>query len=238
MDKPSANSGQPAVEQALVKRSKLQNLIRFLMKNLTRTEFFGLEHLPREGGFLVATNHISRLDITALFVNPVRPDITALVADKYLKYPFFRWFTVAAGGIWLDRSKADFSAFGQALAVLNQGRALGIAPEGTRSTTGKLLEGKPGTILLAHRARVPIVPVGISGSEKALKELLKLRKGTITVRFGEAYRPPPFSRDHREEDLQQQTDELMCRIAALLPEDYRGFYADHPRVKELLVQTN
>ena len=149
MDEPTANSGQPAVEQALMKRSKLQNLIRFLMKNLTRTEFFGLEHLPREGGFLVATNHISRLDITALFVNPVRPDITALVADKYLKYPFFRWFTVAAGGIWLDRSKADFSAFGQALAVLNQGRALGIAPEGTRSTTGKLLEGKPGTILLA-----------------------------------------------------------------------------------------
>ncbi len=221
-------------EHQLVKRTRLQNLMRYLIRHLTDTEFIGAENLPPTGGILVATNHISRLDIPVLFVNPVRPDITALVADKYLKYPFFRWFTIMAGGIWLDRTKADFSAFSQALTLLQQGRALGIAPEGTRSNTATLLEGKAGTVLLAHRGRVPIIPVGITGSHTALKSLLKLRKGKIVARFGKPIHLPPFSRDNREEDLKRQTDEVMCRIAALLPEEYRGFYKDHPRLKELL----
>jgi 1-acyl-sn-glycerol-3-phosphate acyltransferase len=234
MDNSTFEKPQAPQEKRLTKRNKLQNLMRFLIKHLTDTEFIGVENLPAEGGVLVATNHISRLDIPVLFVNPVRPDITALVADKYLKYPFFRWFTMAGGGVWLDRSKADFTAFGQALTLLQQGRALGIAPEGTRSETGQLLEGKPGTILLAHRARVSIVPVGITGTQLALKSLLKLRKGKVVAHFGKPYHPPPFSRDNREEDLNRQTDELMCRMAALLPESYRGFYKDHPRLKELL----
>ncbi|MEN4010782.1 MAG: lysophospholipid acyltransferase family protein [Chloroflexota bacterium] len=223
-------------EEATHRRRWLQNAVAFLIRALTRTKFIGIENFPPQDGVIVATNHTSRLDIPVLFVNPVRSDITALVADKYLKYPFFRWFTLAAGGIWLDRSKADFSAFGQALAVLQAGRALGIAPEGTRSETATLLEGKQGTVLLAHRARVPIVPVGISGTHTAQRAMLRLRRGEITVRFGKPFRLPPFSRDNREEDLQRQADEVMCRIAALLPPEYHGFYAGHPRLKELLAQ--
>jgi 1-acyl-sn-glycerol-3-phosphate acyltransferase len=229
----SPHSPAQAAEQPLPRR-RLQRAVAFLIRHLTRTTFIGAENLPPSGGVIVATNHISRLDIPVLFVNPVRPDITALVADKYLKYPFFRWFAVTAGGIWLDRSKADFTAFGQALAALQAGRALGIAPEGTRSNTATLLEGKPGTVLLAHRARVPIVPVGITGTHTALKSLLKLRRGEIVARFGKPFRLPPFSRENREEDLRRQTDEVMCRIAALLPPEYRGVYADHPRLHELL----
>ncbi len=220
------------------RRRWLQNAVAFLIRLLTRTTFTGVENLPPQGGVIVATNHISRLDIPILFVNPARSDITALVADKYLQYPFFRWFAVTAGGIWLDRSKADFSAFGQALAVLQAGRALGIAPEGTRSETATLLEGKPGTVLLAHRARVAIVPVAITGTHTALNSLPRLRRGEITVRFGKAFRLPPFSRENREADLQRQTDEVMCRIAALLPPEYHGFYAGHPRLNELLAQGN
>ncbi len=217
-----------------LERNKLQRFVAFLINHLTRTEYHGVEHLPKRGGFLVATNHISRLDIPVLFVNPVRADITALVADKYLKNPFIRWFAVKAGGIWLDRSKADFTAFGQALATLQSGRALGIAPEGTRSKNQQLLEGKPGVVLLAHRGRVPIVPVGITGTESALAKIFTFRTARIQVRFGEPIHLPPFSRESREEDLQRQTEEIMCRIAALLPPEYRGFYADHPRLKEIL----
>ncbi len=232
----SSDTTARSAAEALHRRRWLQNTVAFLIRTLTRTTFIGTENLPPQGGIIVATNHISRLDIPVLFVNPVRTDITALVADKYLKYPFFRWFAMTAGGIWLDRSKADFSAFGQALAVLQAGRALGIAPEGTRSDTATLLEGKPGTVLLAHRARVPIVPVGITGTHTALKSLPRLRRGEIIARFGKPFRLPPFSRENREADLQQQTDEIMCRIAALLPPEYRGFYANHPRLNELLAQ--
>lgn len=221
-------------EKRELERNKLQRFVGFLMRHLTRTEYFGLENLPKRGGLLVATNHISRLDIPVLFVNPVRADITALVADKYLKNPFFRWFAVKAGGIWLDRTKADFSAFSQALATLQSGRALGIAPEGTRSHDQQLLEGKSGVVLLAHRGRVPVVPVGITGTETALAKIFTFRDPHITVRIGKPIQLPAFSREHREEDLQTQTDEIMCQIAALLPPDYRGFYAGHPRLKEIL----
>lgn len=221
-------------EKQQLERNKLQRLVAWLIKHLTRTEYYGLEHLPKRGGFIVATNHVSRLDIPVLFVNPVRADITALVADKYLKNPFIRWFAVTAGGIWLDRSKADFSAFSQALATLQSGRALGIAPEGTRSYDHRLIEGKSGVVLLAHRGRVPVVPVGIAGTESALTKIFTFRTARIQVRIGPPIHLPSFSRDNREEDLQLQTEEIMCQIAALLPPDYRGVYADHPRLMEIL----
>jgi len=216
------------------KRNRVQRLIHWLIKALTNTVFFGGENLPREGGVIVATNHVSRLDIPVLFVNPVRPDITALIANKYLDYPVFRWFAESAGGIWLDRSKADFAAFSQSMEVLRSGKALGIAPEGTRSTTHGLIEGKPGTVLLAQRSGLPVVPVGIAGSDTATGKMLSFRKPTITVVFGKPVILPPVPRENRAEGMQQQTDEIMCRIAALLPESYRGIYANHPRTLELL----
>lgn len=215
-------------------RKTLLAIIRFLLTRLARIEFSGAEHIPASGGVIVATNHLSRLDIPLLFINPVRPDITALVADKYKKYLLFYWLLSRAGIIYIDRSKADFSAFRAAVEALKQGVALGIAPEGTRSRTGQLLEGKSGVVLLAEKANVPIVPVGIAGTEDALLKIFTLRRPLLRARFGPAFQLTPISRQHRERDLQKNTDEIMARIAVLLPEKYRGFYADHPRVKELL----
>ncbi len=219
-----------------MKRETLQKIIHFLIRHLTRTEFLGTENIPTSGGVIVATNHMSRLDIPVLLVNPVRDDITALIADKYKRYSLFAWFSRVAGGIWLDREKADFTAFRVAADVLKSGRALGIAPEGTRSNTSQLLEGKPGAILLAVRTGVPIVPVGIAGSEDAVKKLLSLRRPKMVARFGEPFTVPPLQRENRDEQLKQATDEIMCRIAMLLPEQYWGFYANHPRLKEMLAE--
>jgi len=215
-------------------RTRLQRLVNRLIKGLTQMEFVGVENLPAQGGVIVATNHVSRLDIPVLFINPVRPDITALVADKYLRYPLFRWFSEVVGGIWIDRSQADFSAFSQAMKVLRSGVTLGIAPEGTRSTTHALIEGKAGTVLLAQRSGCPIVPVGIEGTDTATLKLLTLRRPRIRAVFGRAFTLPPLPREGREQALQAQTDEVMCRIAVLLPEHMRGVYANHPRTLELL----
>jgi 1-acyl-sn-glycerol-3-phosphate acyltransferase len=201
-----------------------------------RVTFNGLEHLPRDGGLIIATNHMSRMDTLHLFINPERTDITALVADKYKKYPIFNWVLDTGKVIWLDRTQADFTAFRVAADVLKSGLPLGIAPEGTRSTTGQLLEGKPGAVLLAQKAGVPIVPVGIAGTETYFKDLLRLRRPKITVTFGPAFTLPPIDRSNRDEWLHQQADEIMARIAVLLPPKYRGFYKDHPRVAELLAE--
>lgn len=217
-----------------MKRETLQAICRFLLTRLARVEFSGLEHLPSDGAIIVATNHMSRMDTLYLFINPARPDITALVADKYKKYPIFNWILDVGGIIWLDRSKADFGAFRLAADVLKNGVSLGIAPEGTRSTTGQLIEGKPGTALLALKAGVPIVPVGIAGSEMYFRRLLTLRRPNLRLTFGPPIHLPPLDRNNREESLQKMTDEIMCRIAILLPPQYWGFYRDHPRLKEML----
>jgi len=135
----------------------------------------------------------------------------------------------------MDRENTDFSAVRQALEYLKMGAILGIAPEGTRSKeTRGLLEGKQGAALLAARAMVPIVPVGIVGSEFIKSSLLKLRRAPVSITIGEPYHLPAFDHENRQKWLTQCTDEIMCRIAALLPPAYRGFYADHPRLQELL----
>jgi 1-acyl-sn-glycerol-3-phosphate acyltransferase len=219
-----------------LKRTTLYSILRFLLFRLTDLQFVHTENLPKEGGFLLATNHMSRIDTPVLMMNPVRPEITALVADKYKKDLLFAWFINSAGAIWLDREKADFAAFRAAQQALKDGLALGIAPEGTRSNSGSLQQGKPGTILLAMRSSAPIIPCAIAGSEVAFRMIFTLRRPKITVTFGKPYALPEIGRENRDQAMQDAADEIMCRIAALLPEKYHGFYAGDPRIKELIVQ--
>ena len=217
-----------------MKRETLRKLVNIIFHAIAKIEFVGGENIPAQGGIILATNHISRLDVPLLFLNPTRPDITALVTDKYQRYAFFRWFTQTAEGIWIDRTKADFAAFRLAAEVIQAGKALGIAPEGTRSDTACLLEAKEGTALLAIRTNTPVVPVAIAGTEVAINQFKHLRRPHLVTRFGAPIPPPTLTREDRAVGLQRYTDEIMCQMAAMLPPSYRGFYANHPRLKEIL----
>jgi len=210
--------------------------IRFLVRTLTKFRVENQENIPEKGGVLLTTNHLSRLDTPLLLAITDREDLVAIVAKKYQEMLIFRWILSKVGTmVWMDRSKTDFSAMRDALEQLRKGAIVGIAPEGTRSRESKgLLEGKPGAALMAARASVPIVPVGIIGSEEINQNWLKLRRPLVTIRVGEAYTLPEIDRDNRQASLMRYTEEIMCRIAVLLPPEYRGFYADHPRLKELL----
>jgi len=219
-----------------MKRETLRSILKAILTRLAKVEYYGTEYLPKEGGVIVATNHMSRMDTLYLFINPARTDITALVADKYKKYPVFNWILDVGKVIWLDRDKADFGAFRVAAEWLKKGVALGIALEGTRSQNGQLQEGKPGAVLLAQRTGVPVVPVGIAGTENYFRDLLRLRRPRLRLTFGPPIYVPPLDREKRDEQLKYWTDEIMARIAALLPPKYWGFYKDHPRVKELANQ--
>jgi 1-acyl-sn-glycerol-3-phosphate acyltransferase len=209
-----------------MKKKTLQTIVRFLLRALTDTQYFGLENIPKSGGVILAINHLSYLDTPLLLVNPVRPDITALVTTKYEEKALIGWFVRTAQGIWINRDIADFSAVREAAKALKKGLALGIAPEGTRSKTGGLQEAKPGTVMIAVKTGAPIIPVGITGSEIAFHELARFRRPKLTVRFGEPFVIPPIQSSGRSKALQTWTDELMRRIAALLPQSYRGVYAD------------
>ena len=221
-----------------MKKPPLLEPLRFIVRTLAKLEIQNNERIPSSGGVLITTNHLSRLDTPILLTITDRTDLVAIVAKKYQEKPFFKWILERVGTmVWMDRTKTDFSAIRDALSLLRQGAIVGIAPEGTRSREVKgLLQGKPGAALMAVRASVPIVPVGIVGSEKINQHFLHLRRPPVTIRVGKPYFLPELDRDNRQAWLSRNADEIMCRIAALLPEDYRGFYTGHPRVKELLAQ--
>ena len=223
-----------------MKKYPLLEPIRFLVKTLTKFNLENKENLPEQGGVLITTNHLSRLDTPILLAITDRNDLVAIVAKKYREKPFFKWILEKVGTmVWMDRKETDFSAMRDTIEQLRAGAMVGIAPEGTRSreSTG-LLEGKPGAALLVARTSVPIVPVGIIGSEKINQHFLRLQRPPVTIRVGEPYELPEMDRDDRQGWLSRSTEEIMCRIAALLPEEYRGFYTDHPRLKELLQENN
>jgi 1-acyl-sn-glycerol-3-phosphate acyltransferase len=212
----------------------LRTALRTLYRLLSRLDVCGLERLPLQGGCLLVTNHLSRLDPPLIYALIEREDATALVADKYQKYAFFRWIVEQADGIWISRESSDFQALKAAVAHLQGGGLLGIAPEGTRSHDGALLPAKTGAAYLADRARVPLVAVGVWGTEDAFRQLARLRCPILHVRVGEPFVLPPVERRQREVDLQRNTAEIMCQIAALLPAHYHGAYAGHPRLRDLL----
>jgi 1-acyl-sn-glycerol-3-phosphate acyltransferase len=221
-----------------MKKKPLMSTIRFLVRLLTKFDIQNADNIPKKGGVLLTTNHLSRLDTPFLIASTQRNDLVAIVAKKYQKKAFFKWILNQIGTmIWMDRQKTDFSAIRDALKYMRQGAFVGIAPEGTRSHQGQgLLEGKQGAAVMAARAEVPILPVGIIGSDQVYANWGKLRRPHIIMRFGEPYTLPEMDREDRQAWLEKYTDEIMCRIAVLLPPAYRGFYADHPRLKALLAE--
>lgn len=216
-------------------RRTLQAILMFLFRTLARLEIRHLERLPRTGGTLLVGNHLGIVDGPLYFAVLPRQDSTGLAAKKHQQNPLFRWIVDRAGGIWIEQDSADFHALRAAKEHLQGGGLLGVAPEGTRSPTGQLVQGKPGAAFLAASAGdIPIVPAAITGTANAFTQLLHLHRPHITVTFGEPFHLPPLDRKDREAALQRSTDEMMCRIAALLPPEYRGVYADHPRLRALL----
>jgi 1-acyl-sn-glycerol-3-phosphate acyltransferase len=217
-------------------RNFIRWLIRILFNIIARVEVSGYEHLPKEGSFVITTNHLGIIDVPIAFYALDRWDMFVMIGEKWEKVYLFRWVGKYFNFVFIDRFNPDIKTLRKVISLMEKNNILVIAPEGTRSRTGSLIEAKPGASYLATKLNRPIVPVGITGTEdKAfLGNLKKLRRGYITVTAGPAFNLPPLPRENRDEALKQDTDEIMCRIAALLPEKYRGVYAQHPRLKQLL----
>ena len=211
-------------------------LNRLLLKAILNLEFINLDEAPREGALIVAGNHLGVLDALLIYYVVDRRDYIVLVAEYHHQYTLRRLLVKIAGAIFVDRYQADLAVLREVLQRLKEGGVLIIAPEGTRSKTGGLLPGQPGTAYLAAKTGVPVLPVSIVGSEDRLilANLKRFKRTPVKVHFGEPITFQPLSRQGREETLQGYTLEIMCQIAALLPVEYRGVYADHPRLKEIL----
>ena len=199
----------------------------------------GLEHIPRTGGAVFAGNHLSVAD--ELFLGSVVPRHLAFWAkSEYFDGTGARgWLTRSLlnglGAIRVERGggRAALTAFDGAIPVLRSGDAVAVYPEGTRSPDGRLYRGRTGAARLAVAAGVPLVPVGVLGTDKVQpigQPYPKPFRGKVTIRFGK-----PIETAGRADDrtsLRALTDELMAEIQKLTGQEYVPRYAPAKPAKE------
>ena len=200
---------------------------------LGRPKVEGLEHVPSSGPAILASNHLAVADSFFLPL-VVRRRITFLAKSEYftgkgIKGAFNRWFYTVAGQVPIDRTNADAAqaALDTAERILNEGKLLGMYPEGTRSPDGRLYKGKSGLARLALRTGVPVIPVAMIGTDVVNPPGSKMwRFGQVTVRFG---KPMDFTRfDGMEGNRFVERaiiDEVMYELMKLSGQEYVDVYA-------------
>lgn len=186
----------------------------------------GRRNIPRRGPLIMASNHLNLADPPMMMT--IIPRRVIWMAKKELfDIPVFGLLYHSAGCISVRRTKADLRALRQSQQALGEGCMLGMFTEGTRSTGQGLQQGEPGTALLALRTGVPVLPVAIWGTEVIKLPASFFKRTRVNVVFGE-----PFYLTRSERPIKEQvaegTDEIMRRIAALLPAKYRGVYGKAP----------
>jgi len=194
----------------------------------------GLEHVPRTGPMLVVANHCSNLDPPTVgwAVGHRTGRVVHFMAKEEMRsWPVAGWLARDAGVIFVRRGAGDRSAQRFALATLEQGEALGLFPEGTRSRDGRLAEGRAGAALLAMRTGVPIVPVGVAGTQHIFRDRRLIpRRSRVTIRIGPTFRLPVQADGFDRAGLRAGTETIMRAIAALLPAEQRGRWGE-PRAQ-------
>ena len=220
-----------------MKYKTLRSIVRFIMKLIADIEIHDMDKVPTKN-VIIAANHLGRLDTAVILCVLDREDIIMAIAEKYQNHPIFGAIGRATNAIWLNRFEVDYSALRQILERMKQGGLFIIAPEGTRSKTEALQQGKMGAAFLSSKSGFPILPVAVTGTEDrgVIHNLKRLRRTKIIVRAGDLINIEIPKGKGREEAMQAATDEIMCKIGVMLPEKYRGVYAEHPRLKELLAQ--
>jgi 1-acyl-sn-glycerol-3-phosphate acyltransferase len=210
-------------------RTILRAIVLALLRPLLALRLIGEANVPCTGPLLVASNHLSTADPIILEAAFPRP-LFFVGKSELFRNPVFRWILHRFGGIPVERGTPDRAAIRRARAVLEQGIALAIYPEGVRSRTVALLKGLPGAGLIALQSGAPVLPVGIYGTEffPVNGEMPPRRPKNVprgvTVRFGSPFRIPERV-DGKRVTAEEATHLIMVRIAALLPERYHGVYA-------------
>ena len=199
-------------------------MVRILLLLLTRWQVRGRDNIPRQGPLLVIANHLHLADPPVLAVSLGRKAIF-VAKEELFRSRFSSYFVGGFGAFPVYRGQLDRKALRQAERVFTEGLALIMFPEATRSQNAQLQSAFSGSALIALRNGVPILPVGITGTERIKGATWILRRPRITVNIGHPFHLPPVNSKLTKTELAEVTNLIMEHIAELLPVEYRGNYA-------------
>ncbi|NWF64224.1 MAG: 1-acyl-sn-glycerol-3-phosphate acyltransferase [Chloroflexi bacterium] len=184
----------------------------------------GLGSVPEKGPLIIITNHTGQMEVP-VFATLLQPrKITGWGKAEAFDNLFLRWVFWTWDIIPVHRGEADLTALKSALRMLEEGRIFGVAPEGTRNKTGILRRGLPGAAILAMKSGAPALPIAHWGGETFLKNLKRFKRTDFHIRIGEPFYVKAEGK-LTGEMRQEMVDEMMYRIAELMPEEYRGEYS-------------
>jgi len=207
--------------------SRGQRVARFCTRRFldvaTSLRVEGLERLPANGAYILASNHLSWADMPVLLAELPRP-VTVMTAEWVQESAVTKWLASAMGdAIFVRRGEGDQKALEDGLNALLAGEVLAVSPEGTRSKSGGLQQAYTGAAYLAFKAQVPVVPLALWGQERLSGSWRSMRRAGVQIRVGAPLDVPVA--DASAVELRRHTDRIMFALAELLPESYRGVYS-------------
>ena len=202
-------------------------IVFFLSLFVCKIKVNGRKNIPQDSPFVLASNHFGYFDPFVL-VHAIRKPIDFIMQKELGIEPHFLFAPMIYGAILTDRNKVAPSTIKEAIKSIKNEKILGIFPEGGITST-ILTKAKPGAVFIASRANAKILPVSVSGGDNIWDDFLKGVRSRITVNIGKPFGPFELkgSKDEKVLKLEKYSQELMCRIAALLPDDRHGDYANN-----------
>mgnify|MGYP001214257453 CR=1 FL=1 len=201
-------------------------LSQIIFRTFAKWKIIDKSNVPKKGGCIFIANHIHEIDpplVLASIPRQTRP----MAKNELFKIPFIGWFFRAYGAFPVKRFSADTKTMMVAKKIIKNGKPILMFPEGTRSKDGKLKKGYPGAAMLAMLAECPIVPVGITGTQKLtkmkmLRGFFMNRKPILTITFGKMFY---LSTDKIDANAAREgTEVMMKKLAEILPKNYQGEY--------------
>ena len=189
----------------------------------------GKENVPLTGPLIVVANHVHALDPILLQFSFPRW-VNFMAKEELFRHPLLKLFSRWAQAFPVHRqgtTKDKRGAVKQAKDILGNGLVLGMFPEGKRSREDKLTMGKPGSAVIASRMGVPLLPVGIIGTDKIKGISWLWRRPEIVINIGQPFKLPLVDGRLNKSQMNLLTSQLMGEIAALLPPEYQGVYREH-----------
>ena len=207
-------------------RGIVNTIVKGIAHLLLKIDASELKRVPMKGPLLAVANHVNFLDAPVVIALLHPRDTTGFVKKETWDNALQGFLFNVWGGIPIDRDIADFSAFRKAKEALQEGKILAVAPEGTRTENGRMIRGKPGVAILARQCDVPILPVAYYGHENFKENIKHLKRSPMHIRVGKPFKIKWEGKSRDKETLQAVTDAVMLEVADLLPEVYRGVYAE------------